>query len=85
MENYLERYGDRLVAMHLHGNDGLHDNHFPPFYNGDTIDWGKKVEQLKNSALFREYVILESGYQRGLPLRDFLKTSFDAAVKLSEI
>ena len=84
-ENYLERYGDRLAAMHLHGNDGLHDNHFPPFHDGDTIDWGKKVAQLKNTALFREYVILESGYQRGLSLRDFLAESFTAAVRLSEM
>lgn len=84
-ENFLESYGDRLVAMHLHGNDGSHDNHFPPFCNGDTIDWKAKVGQLKKTALFKEFIILESGFQKGLSLRDFLKMSFDAAVKLSDM
>ncbi|MBQ8310381.1 MAG: sugar phosphate isomerase/epimerase [Clostridia bacterium] len=58
-ENYLDRYGDILVAMHLHTNDGTCDAHLPPFHPAGTIDWQKKVAQLKKTALFHRTVTLE--------------------------
>ena len=56
-ENYLDRYADRLFAMHLHDNDGISDQHGIPMTGG--IDWKHTVSQLRRSALFRHTVTLE--------------------------
>jgi len=37
--NYLSKYGDRLVALHLHDNDGLNDDH--TLNRLGNIDWDK--------------------------------------------
>ena len=42
----LSKYGDKLVALHLHDNDGTGDQHLLPF-NG-TIDWGRIMKKLKS-------------------------------------
>ena len=40
----LEKYADRLLCMHLHDNNGLMDNHYPPFMG--KIDWQKLAQRL---------------------------------------
>lgn len=59
-EDYLSRYGDILVAMHLHDNDGKNDNHFYPLHPRGTVDWAKKVEALHKTALFPRMITLEA-------------------------
>ena len=59
-EDYLSRYSDILVALHLHTNDGKLDNHWLPFHPQGTIDWEKKVAQLKRTALFGRMITLEA-------------------------
>ena len=49
-ENYLARWGHRLLAMHLHDNDGKNDLHSLPFTG--TVNWVRIMGQLKNTALF---------------------------------
>ena len=80
-ENYLSDYADRLFAMHLHDNDGVHDNHFVPFHSKGTINWQEKAAALKNTALGREYIILEAVRQSG-SMEEFLQQAYDSAVKL---
>ena len=48
--NCLTRFGDKLIALHLHDNDGRNDQHMLPF-NG-TIIWKKIMEQIKNSNYY---------------------------------
>lgn len=38
-EPYLERYGSRLAALHLHDNDGTRDQHLLPF--DGAVDWAR--------------------------------------------
>ena len=42
---YLEYFGDKLVALHLHDNNGLVDEHTIPPFSG-TIDWDIIAKQL---------------------------------------
>ncbi len=59
-ENYLSRYASRLLAMHLHDNDGKNDLHSYP--GTGTVDWTKTVAQLKETALFSRMITLECGF-----------------------
>ncbi len=58
-ENFLSSYADRLLAMHLHDNDGVHDLHTMPFEG--TVDWKKTVGQLSRAPLFSRMITLECG------------------------
>ncbi len=58
-ENYLDSYADRLLAMHIHDNDGVHDLHAMPF--AGTVDWTKAVKQLSRAPLFSRMITLECG------------------------
>ncbi len=42
--NYLAEYGDKLVALHLHDNDGTEDQHTLNQYG--TINWKKMAKDL---------------------------------------
>jgi sugar phosphate isomerase/epimerase len=41
----LAKYGDKLIALHLHDNDGASDQHLFPF--SGTINWKNVMEKLK--------------------------------------
>ncbi len=71
-ENYLERYADRLFAMHLHDNDGVSDQHGIPMTG--QIDWKRTVSQLRRSALFQHTITLECA----VPSSDMTKGLHDA-------
>ena len=70
-EDYLSRYSDILVALHLHTNDGKLDNHWLPFHPQGTIDWEKKVAQLKRTALFGRMITLEADPEGNTLLEGF--------------
>jgi sugar phosphate isomerase/epimerase len=59
----LERLKERLIAVHLHDNDGEHDQHKIPFTG--TVDWDSLVPILASSAYQQcvnlEVVIRETG------------------------
>ena len=80
---YLDKFGDRLMALHLHDNDGIHDQHLVPFYG--SIDWDAKVKQLKKTKLWETTVTLESCIYGEESLEDGLKRSYEAAKKLAEM
>ena len=58
-ENYLLSYADRLLAMHIHDNDGIHDLHGIPFTG--TVDWNAAVRELSRAPLFSRMLTLECG------------------------
>ncbi|MDR0910197.1 MAG: sugar phosphate isomerase/epimerase [Spirochaetaceae bacterium] len=41
---YLEKYGDKLGAMHLHDNNGIKDEHLLPFEG--NINWERIMKQI---------------------------------------
>lgn len=83
-EDYLSRYPDRLLTMHLHDNIGSYDNHFAPFDPRGTIDWEKKVRQLNQTKVGSEYIILEVGPQDST-MEELITQSYRAAVRLAAL
>lgn len=79
-EKYLERYGDRLFAMHLHDNYGEKDEHNIPF-NG-TVNWNEKMALLRKTKYFEEFgLTLELGCGEG-DFRQYMEKAYEAASKL---
>ncbi len=61
----LAKHADRLLAVHLHDNDGSGDQHKLPFMG--TVDWGRLVGLIAGSS-YEKWVNLEvsqgrSGYE----------------------
>ena len=81
-ENYLERYGDRLLTMHLHDNMGNYDQHDFPF-NG-TINWKEKVALIRKTAI-GDRLILEMGYQKEENAQSLVKKAYAALEKLEKL
>lgn len=48
-DGILEEFGKDLVAVHLHDNHGLHDDHIPPF--SGTVNWEKVCKRLKSNGI----------------------------------
>ena len=59
-EDFVTRYYDRIIALHIHDNDGVRDLHAPPLKNG-TIDWDKKIRALLKTPYYNERITLECG------------------------
>ena len=83
-EDYLSHYSDILVALHLHTNDGKIDNHWVPFHPQGTIDWNKKIVQLKKTALFNRMITLEADLE-GKTLLEGFSTSLAHAKRLAAL
>lgn len=78
---HLERLKDRLIAVHLHDNDGTADQHLIPFTG--TVDWDRLI-QIVGSSHCTGPVNLEAMMQH-TGIRDesvFLERSFDAACRI---
>ena len=64
--HYLQRYGDRLLCLHLNDNDKTWDKHFLP---GDgKADWEEIIGDLRSTG-FEGPVTLEVAYQGDYPAR----------------
>lgn len=83
--DWLSLYGDRLAAVHLHDNNGIEDQHIPPFMG--TIDWVKVMQRIKCSS-YEGCLTLETEY-RGKEdisqLEDFLSKSYQKAADLAAL
>ncbi len=79
----LATHAERLLAVHLHDNDGSGDQHMLPFMG--TVDWERLVGLIAESS-YRKWVNLEvsqarSGYEDE---RTFLCEAFAVAQRLTE-
>jgi sugar phosphate isomerase/epimerase len=79
--DFLETWKERLVALHIHDNDGVNDLHKLPF-NG-TVDWQKFIHILDRSA-YRGPVNLECTLGNHKDMADFafLQAAFQAGARL---
>lgn len=82
-EPYLERYGARLAALHLHDNDGTKDQHLLPF--DGAVDWPALMGRLSASgydgALTLE-VQAAGRYESAMPASAFLERARAALERL---
>lgn len=49
------RYGDRLISIHVHDNDGSYDQHILP-YSGQA-DWGRFLKGLADAGYNRDFTL----------------------------
>jgi len=84
---------DRLMALHLHDNDGQGDLHQPPFYG--TVDWERLAEILVDSSYRRElsfelamrntpFFDSTAGEQTPQAIRAFLENAMNCCVRFAE-
>jgi len=88
-EDLLSKYGNRLIALHLHDNDGFvtgaepEDQHKLPF--DGTVNWQKTMAQIKASN-HTGAIALEAmpiGYENLLDKPEkFLELAYDRATRL---
>jgi len=82
--DWLERWKDRLAAIHLHDNDGSDDQHRLPF--AGTVDWERLVRIIAQSS-YTKCVNLESMMYTS-PIKDegvFLAEALRAGERISEM
>lgn len=84
-KNMLERYGDRLICLHLHDNDGNSDMHTLNKYG--TINWQKMAQRLSNCSnienIVLDYEVLMK-HKTQDSAEEILKETFAQAVSLEE-
>ena len=72
----------RLIAVHLHDNDGKDDQHRLPFTG--TVDW-ERVARILAGSSYAKCVNLESVMGQGGEEEGYLREALNAAVRLSEM
>ncbi len=81
---WLDKFKDRLISIHIHDNDGKKDLHQIPFTG--TVDWNRLSKLLAKSS-YKKCVSLEVS-MHNMKINDenkFLAKSFKAAEKLSDM
>ena len=81
--DYLSKYGDRMIAMHLHDNNGREDAHAIPF--SGTINWSEKVEKLKKTRLWQSFITLECHIRQNKSLDEDLEYIYGVAKRLGQM
>ncbi len=86
-EDFLPQYGSRLMALHLHDNDGLDDQHLVP--GEGKIDWAAVAGKLKatayTGALTFEVTNEFSGLRDRETPEDFLRRAYSSAVRIRDM
>ena len=83
--DYLEKYGDKLVCLHLHDNNGKQDQHTINKFG--TINWdnlAKKLAKLDIDDISLDYEILMYGGEKA-PEDEVLKETYNQAVELEKM
>jgi sugar phosphate isomerase/epimerase len=80
--DHLERMKERLIAVHIHDNDGNGDQHKLPFTG--TVDWGRFMRILK-ASVYDKPLNLESGMgeHKDLSEAEFLRRALVAGERLA--
>jgi len=83
-EDLLSKYGHRLMALHLHDNDGTNDQHLLPF--DGTVDWPKTMRQIAGAGYTGAIAIetYNTGYEDLSP-EEFLLLALERANRLTEL
>lgn len=77
----LERYGDRLYAVHIHDNNGAMDSHWLP--GTGSIEWEKAMGTIAKSAYEGALVLELSSRERDVEL--LLKRAYEAGCRLDAL
>jgi len=87
--NFLNKFNNKIVAVHLHDNDGVKDQHKTIFTG--TINWevvATKLAKIKNVELTLEVKNAPkttTAFQQEEELKQVLKTEFEALLKFEKL
>jgi len=80
----LARFGHRLMALHLHDNDGTADQHRLPF--DGTTDWPTTMAQIKAAGYHGPlHFEVEQKTYRDMPPEEFLMLAYERAKRLEAL
>ena len=77
--NLLEQFGDRLLAIHLHDNHGVFDEHCYPFCG--TIDWNDEMDKIRKCD-YKGSLALEVEWNKEIPYSLYLQNCNKSLEKL---
>lgn len=84
--DYLEKYGDKLITLHLHDNDGNIDSHtLNKFGNIDWKKLGEKLAKHKNKLFSLDYEIFMTKTKQYIEIDECLTEVKEQADKLEKI
>lgn len=85
------KLGSRIKGTHVHNNDGIEDDHFPPFipdptayYVRHSVDWYAVLKALKSTG-FDGYLTLEPCYNYAYPIDFHIKYLYESVCALDDI
>lgn len=80
----LERYGDRLAALHLHDNGGKHDQHRLPF-DGD-VDWPNVMRKIAKTGYTGAVTLEPMNWDyESMQIREYLDIAHKKAKQLERM
>jgi len=82
-QEMLKRFGHRLMALHLHDNDGTGDRHRLPF--DGNIDWPSLMRQIEALGYKGPTTLEMGGAYPELTAEEFLRTAFERAARLDAL
>lgn len=83
--DFLSLYGDRLIAAHLHDNDGTNDMHWNLFHPKSTMNWEARVPKMKKCALFDRIIALEAAELEDKSALEHFSRAMAGAKKLADL
>jgi sugar phosphate isomerase/epimerase len=82
--DFLMRFGHRLMALHLHDNHGVDDDHLQPF--SGSIDWPAQMRAIAQTGRAAVPTTLEFNVDyEGLSPEEHLAVAYDRLKKLDEM
>ncbi len=83
-EDLLSMYGNRLMAIHLHDNNGAHAEHGLPF--DGTLEWKQIMKDLDRVKYKGAIAIEAMNWEyENLTVRNFLEIAYERALILKEM
>jgi len=79
----LGQFGQRLMALHLHDNNGTEDEHLLPF--DGTINWPATMRKIAQTGYQGSTALELGGDTQGLAPEEFLAWAYEQAKKLEEL
>ena len=87
----IRKLGNRIMGTHVHNNDAVNDNHYPPFYPAPTsyyvrrsVDWKSVMAALKDTG-FDGYLTLEVVFHFGHSLEALIRYVYDNVCELDKM
>lgn len=87
----IRRIGGRIMGTHVHNNDAINDNHYPPFYPDASsyyvrrsIDWRAVMAALKDTG-FDGYLTLETVFHFDFATEALVKYLYESVCALDDM